>query len=642
MLKYPIFLIKPTYKTISFTFASMCGITGYITNQKLPLDEMLFSLKHRGPDAQGKYETNFNNKYIGLGHTRLSILDLSEKGNQPFVSADQKIHLVFNGEIYNYLELKEQYLKAETFISNTDTEVILKLYQQKGISFINLLNGDFAIAILDENQNKLFLIRDRAGVKPLYFSYQNEALIFGSEIKSILKAGVKAELATENLQKYFVFKYSPANETLFKNINRLQPAHFAEYDLNKATFQIKKYWQSNQQEKYKGISYQDAQIEVKHLLHDASEKRLIADVPVGTFLSGGLDSSIIASFLKNKPDITHYCASKDAKDLIKEGTTSDFRYAQQLANEWKLNMIEIPIGSDNTTLEQIRNTIKFGDDLIADGSQIPSFLITQQAAKHSKVILSGMGADELFLGYAGHQMTLIDSWLSNMPFSKSIAKSFYSLDQGNGKFKAFRRYLHKLGKYYNYPNYKYGIYTIVGDFENSLSVFKGDTANTIQFLSTYFPEGTDPFDCFKTFEYDNFLQKNVSYLDRMTMANSVEGRVPFLDYRIIELAFSIPRNYKLSNTGKTKAVLTDAFKNDLPDYVTNRRKAGFGMPLRSIFSSEQKINELLDRELLNSIDGFAMTAIEKNIQNHLSGREDNSALIYALISFQEWYKMYIV
>lgn len=620
----------------------MCGITGYVANEKLPLDEMMFSLKHRGPDAQGKYETTLGNKYISLGHTRLSILDLSDKGNQPFVSANAKIHIVFNGEIYNYLELKENYLKTEEFRSNTDTEVILKLYQQKGISFIDLLNGDFSIAILDENEQKFYLIRDRAGVKPLYFSYQNEALVFGSEIKSILKSGIKAELEMENLQKYFVFKYSPANETLFKNIKRLQPAHFAEYDLNNHSFQIKRYWEPSQQDKYKGISYQDAQTEIKSLLQDATQKRLIADVPVGTFLSGGLDSSIIASFLKNNKNIMHYCASKEVKDLVKEGTTSDFKYAQQLANDWYLNMTEIPIGSDNINLDQIRNTIKFGDDLIADGSQIPSFLITQQAAKQSKVILSGMGADELFLGYAGHQMTLLDSRLGKMPMSKSIAKMCYSLDQGNGKFKAFRRYLHKLGKYYNYPNYKYGLYTIVGDFENSLSVFKGDKENTTQFLTNYFPEGANPYDCFKTFEYDNFLQKNVSYLDRMTMANGVEGRVPFLDHRIIEFAHSIPRKYKLSNSVKTKVVLKDAFKNELPNYVTNRRKAGFGMPLRSIFSEEQKINELLDKELLNSIDGFSMTDIDKNIQAHLSGREDNSALIYALISFQEWYKMYIL
>ena len=620
----------------------MCGITGYIANEKLPLAQMMLAVQHRGPDAQGKYETTLHQKQVGLGHTRLSILDLSENGHQPFVADDQKAQMVYNGEIYNYQELKEEHLKHETFHSNTDTEVVLKLYQQKGIEFIDLLNGDFSIAILDQHQNKLYLVRDRAGVKPLYFYHQSDKLVFGSEIKSILKSGIKAELEMENLQKYFVFKYSPASETLFKNIQRLPPAHFAEYDLHHHTFQIKRYWQPEQKAKYEGITYPEAQVEIKSLLQDATEKRLIADVPVGTFLSGGLDSSIIASFLKGNDQIMHYCASKEAKDLIKEGTTSDFKYAQQLANDWKLNMTEIPIGSDHTNLEQIRNTIKFGDDLIADGSQIPSFLITQQAAKQSKVIVSGMGADELFLGYAGHQMTLLDNWLTKMPLSNSVAKMFYSLDQGNGKFKAFRRYLHKLGKYYAYPHYKYGMYTIIGDYENSLSVFKGDQEKTTQFLNHYFPEGADPYDCFKTFEYDNFLQKNVSYLDRMTMANSVEGRVPFLDHRVIEFANSIPRKYKLSNTGKTKAVLKDAFQRELPNYVTNRRKAGFGMPLRSIFSSEQKINELLDRDLLNSIDGISMPDIEKHIQSHLSGREDNSALIYALISFQEWYKMYIL
>ena len=603
---------------------------------------MVNSLEHRGPDAFGEYETVINNQHIGLGHTRLSILDLSEKGNQPFVSDDATIHLVYNGEIYNFPELKKEHLQNEIFKSDTDTEVIMKLYQQKGLACLELLNGDFSIAILDENKNKLFLIRDRSGVKPLYYSYKNEELVFGSEIKAILKGGIKAELASENLQNYFVFKYSPGNETLFKGINRLQPAHYLSYNLCDSSIEIKRYWDPNKSTKYANLSFGEAQKEIKSLLKDATEKRLLADVPVGTFLSGGLDSSIIASFLKDKPEIQHFCASKEAKDLKKEGTTSDYQYAQQLAKDWKINMTEISIGSDNTNLEQIRNTIKYGDDLIADGSQIPSFLITKEAAKKSKVVLSGMGADELFLGYAGHQMTLLDSRLSKIPFSKLIAKQLFAIDQGNGKFKAFRRYLHKLGKYYSYPHFKYGLYTIVGDYENSLSVFNQKKNSSKEILEGYFPEGKKPYDCFKTFEYENFLHKNLSYLDRMTMANGVEGRVPFLDHRIIEFAHAIPRKYKLSNTGVTKTVLKEAFKNDLPDYVTKRRKAGFGMPLRSIFSSKEKINELLDRKLLSSIDGFSMDNIERIIRNHLSGREDNSALIYALISFQEWYKMYIL
>lgn len=252
-----------------------------------------------------------------------------------------------------------------------------------------------------------------------------------------------------------------------------------------------------------------------------------------------------------------------------------------------------------------------------------------------------MGADEVFMGYAGHQLTLLDGWLDKMPLTKVTAKFFHSLNQGKGSFKAFKRYLHKLGKYHDYPNYKFGIYTIVGDFENSMNVFKGNRENTIGLLKEYFPEDKKGFDCLAQFEYENFLQKNLSYLDRMTMANSVEGRVPFLDYRIMELGYAIPRNYKLSNKGTTKKIIKDAYKNVLPDYITKRRKAGFGMPLRSIFSDENRVNQLLNWELLNTIKGFDTDFIKQIIQNHVQGKEDNSALIYALISFQEWHKMYI-
>ena len=619
----------------------MCGISGYISNKKLPLSAMTNALHHRGVDATGSIEKEINNRYVGLGHNRLSIIDLSENGNQPFSSPDGKVHLIYNGETYNFQELKATYLANEKFSSSSDTEVLLKLYLLKGIDFVYLLNGDFAFAILDENSNKLHLVRDRAGVKPLYFHKNESSLVFGSEIKAIIKAGVQPQLDSENLMNYFVFKYSPKSETLFKNIFKLPPAHIGTFDFNSGTFETTAYWQPKKQPNYNNISYPEAQEELRNLMQDAVEKRLIADVPIGTFLSGGIDSSIIASYLKNNTNIKHYCAGKAAEDLKKEGTTSDYYYAEKLANEWNLSLSKIAIGSDNTTLENIKTTIQYSDDLIADGSQIPSYLIAQQAAKHSKVILSGMGADELFLGYAGHQLALIDGWLHKMPLSVKISHVLANLDQGKGKFKAFRRYLHKLGKYHNYPNYRFGIYTIVGDFENAACVFGNNKEKTIDLLASYFPEEQNPFDAFTDFEHENFLQKNVAYFDRMTMANSIEARVPFLDYRIIELAYALPRKYKLNKFGKTKAVLKDAYKTALPNYITNRRKAGFGMPLRSIFSSEEKINELLDKDFFYQLDGFSMVHIERIVQAHLRGEEDNSALIYALISFQEWYKMYI-
>jgi asparagine synthetase B (glutamine-hydrolysing) len=213
------------------------------------------------------------------------------------------------------------------------------------------------------------------------------------------------------------------------------------------------------------------------------------------------------------------------------------------------------------------------------------------------------------------------------------------VNQGKGRFLAFRRYIHKIGKYGNYPNYKFAILNLVGDFENSCSVYSGDKESLIHTLSDYFPKDEDTFDALFRFELENVLVKNLSYTDRTSMANSVECRVPFLDHRLIEFAYSIKRSYKLSNTGKSKRILKDTFKSQLPSYIVNRRKAGFGMPLRSIFSSESKVNHLLDISFFSNFNHFSIDNIDKIIKNHISGKEDNSSIIYALISFQEWYKL---
>ncbi len=620
----------------------MCGITGYISSEKLNDQQMLSCLTHRGPDYEGGFTDAANNKHIFLGHTRLSILDLSENGNQPMFSDDKQIIIVFNGEVYNFEELRNKYFSGTTFHSRTDTEVVLRLYEKLGIKFISELNGDFAISIYDKRQSKLFLIRDRVGVKPLYYYSSENKFIFGSEIKSIIAAGVKAELAEDQVLNYFVFKYVPKNKTLHKNIFRVPPASYLEYDLSKSTFTINKYWKLKKNPEYQNLSYKEAQQKLYELISDSTKIRLIADVPIGNFLSGGLDSSIITHFLKERKDISHYCARKSEKDLKKEGTSSDFYYAEKLASDWNLKLLEAHIGSNEANIEMIRKTLFFSDDLIADGSQIPSYLITKDAAKTSKVILSGMGADELFLGYAGQALTMLSTqWLDKLPgfISKPLGSFAASVDQGKGKFLAYRRYIHKIGKYQDYPNYKYAFWNIVGDFENSCSVYSGNKEEVISMFSDYFPEGENVFDSLMHFEMENFLVKNLHYTDRMAMANSVECRVPFLDHRIIELAYSIPRKYKLTNFGKSKRIMKDAFSKQLPDYILNRRKAGFGMPLRSIFSSTKNIEALLDKAFFSNFNNFSVPDIERIIQNHVSGKEDNSSIIYALISFQEWYKM---
>jgi asparagine synthase (glutamine-hydrolysing) len=621
----------------------MCGISGYVSPNALEGEKMIAALQHRGPDHSGQYQDVIQGKNVFLGHNRLSIIDLSPAGYQPMFTPGKSRIIIYNGEIYNFIDLKNKYLGQYSFHSKTDTEVLLYLYEKLGIDCLKELNGDFAFSILDKQEKKLYLARDRLGVKPLYYYYEEKTrtLVFASEIKALLTAGIKPELAEEHLQLYFVFKYVPGSGTLYKNIRRLPPGGYLVYDLVTGNIEIKRYWSLGKNDRYRGLSYPEARRCLFDLLKNAVETRLMADVPVGTFLSGGIDSSIIAYFLRDHPEITHYCARKSRDDLKKEGTTSDYYYASRLANQWNLPLSGIDIGSAELTPVMIKKILFYSDDLIADGSQVPSYLITAEAGKSSKVILSGMGADELFLGYAGHLLTLMSLRFDRLPrfIAQNTAKGFKRLSQGRGHFLAYRRYLHRFGKYYSYPSYKYGFYDIVGDFENSCSVYKGNKQDVIQFFKDYFPGHGDIFDLIFQYELDNFLVKNLHYVDRMSMANSVENRVPFLDHRLVEFAYSIKRNYKLSSLRKAKRILKDTFRSKLPPYILKRRKAGFGMPLRSIFAVKENIDRLLHKDFFTNFYGFSPEDIDRIINNHLSGKEDNSAIIYALISFQEWYKM---
>lgn len=618
----------------------MCGIVGYSAKKNVDDTKLINSLNHRGPDSHGLIHYDFSDSKVVLGHTRLSILDLSEKGNQPMTDLSGLITLVFNGEIYNFQELKKEFLGDYTFISETDTEVILQLYIKFGITFIEKLNGDFAFSILDKRTNKIYLVRDRVGVKPLYYSFFNGDFIFASEIKSLFEFGIPREIDRTEIQNFLIFKYSPQESTLIKEVKRLKPGTFLEFDIDKKTHFIKTFWKLKKNPIYEKLTYSEAKKEFARLIEDAVKIRLIADVPIGSFLSGGIDSSIIAYYLKNHPEIKHYCAVKEQKDILKEGTTSDGFYAEKLAKEWNLNLQKIAISSKETNEELIQKTLFYSDDLIADGSQIPSFLICKEASKSSKVILSGMGADELFLGYAGHQLSLIASYLDKFPsgLKKPLLRKMSKINQGKGKFLAYRRYLHKFGKYASFGKLKFAYLNIVGDFQNAAEVYEGGNDKTTPILNSYFLNDNDTFDAIFKFEYENFLQKNLHYLDRMSMANSIESRVPFLDHRLIELAYSLPRSYKLSRFGKTKVMLKDVFASKLPAYIIKRRKAGFGMPLRSIFSTKEEIDKLLDIDFFINFGGFSIENIETTCNNHISGKEDNSALIYALISFQIWCK----
>lgn len=621
----------------------MCGIAGYFSAKALDGPAMVRSLQHRGPNDNGEFEQNYQGRKLFLGHTRLSILDLSERGHQPMTDSSGRYTVVYNGEIYNYRELQKEHLPGFVPRSGTDTEVLLEMWAKFGPDALQYFNGAFAFALLDQEMQKLFLVRDRVGIKPFYFHYKAGELIFGSEIKALFASGLKAELAEDGLQAYFVFKYSPKNSTLFKGIERLAPGHFLTCDLRSGTLEQTEYWAPKKDEQLASLNYADAKEELFSRMKKAVNSRLIADVPISTFLSGGLDSSIIAWHLRDEKHIQHYCAGKSEADLQKEGSTDDLHYAKKLAADWQLNLQEISIGNTELTLEMVRRTVRYSDDLIADASQIPSYLINQEAARESWVVLSGMGADELFLGYAGHMITLLSLHMDKLPapVANMLAGRFAALNPGRGKGKAFKRYLFKLGKYYSRGPERYGMMSIVGDYDRSASIINADDAPIIDSLASYFTKSDDPFDGMKQFELDNFLVKNLHYMDRMSMAHGVESRVPFLDHNMVEFAWSIKREFKLAKVNYSKRILKDTYQQHLPEYILKRRKAGFGMPLRSIFSDAKNIDALLDLELFGDLPKFSEEGIHTARNKHLNGSEDNSALLYALVSFQEWYKEFI-
>ncbi len=616
----------------------MCGIVGYISHgsEMLKIGEAMASIHHRGPDRGDFVDEQHENWRVVLGHRRLSIIDLSEGGSQPMTIGH--VTMVFNGEVYNFQELREKHFGNETFHSSSDTEVVLRLYLKLGVDFVHELNGDFAIAILDRQRDELLLVRDRLGIKPLYVYSHDEDLAFGSEIKVFREGGIDLKLDKTAISPYLVFKYTPGNATMFRDVERLEPGSIMCVDLHSKKITRQKFWDIREKrEVFKG-SYNDAKTQLRELMERAVRRRLIADVPIANYLSGGLDSTIIASYLRGQDNV-HYCAVKSEKDLKAEGTSSDGRYAMMLAEEWGLNLEEIPIGLDELNESQIESAVYSCDDLIADGSIIPAMLIAQKAGQDHRVVLSGMGADELFFGYNGHYLLRLTQMAGRVPaLKKALTPVLQKVDAGKGPFKAYRRYLQKWGNNLGKP-FEAGRYSVVGDVDSALRIHQNQ-GEAFDVYRRYFDRDGDLFDHVFEFELENFLVKNLHYLDRSSMAYGLESRVPFLDHEVVEFAAGLPSEYKLDWKMKSKRILKDAYADVVPDYVTKRRKAGFGMPLRSLLSNQTVIDKLLPLDFLSGFEGFDMDEVKQIIASHQSGKQDQSALIYALISFRFWHQKF--
>lgn len=610
----------------------MCGIAGVlnpnIEDKEGVIGAMVKAIVHRGPDDDGF----FVDKNVGLGMRRLSIIDLST-GRQPITSADDKILIFFNGEIYNYKELRADLeKKGYRFKTTTDTEVILHMFEEYGEKMLTALRGMFTFCIYDAVSKKAFIARDFFGIKPLYYLMQDEKIVaFSSEIKSLLLyPGFKSEVNDTAVYNYLSFQYNPLVETFWRNIYKLPPAHFLTVDTETGEAEIKKYW-ALEFHQNNNLNEKETAKNIFETVEDSVAHHMIADVPVGAFLSGGVDSSIITTLMQKIRGDKKIKTFTVGFDTLTEATE-----AKETSDFLGTDHTEIRVTADEY-FSALPKAVYHFDEPVADPSAIGLYFVAQEAKKHVKVVLSGEGSDELFGGYNIYLEPFARRNLAWVPQSLiNIVVSVF--DRLNLRFwgtNYLRRLNSKLQDWY------------IGN----ASIFKKDEIDALwnggeeKLLSlrplyknvSGFSESTQmQYIDIHTWLVGDILAK----ADKMTMAHSLELRVPFLDTEVARLATALPDKFKWRN-GVTKYLLREAFKSIVPETTRNRKKLGFPTPVRDWFTADREdvYETILENEYIKN--HMNTSVIEKLINDHISKKEDNSRKIYLLLMFALWYNSYI-
>jgi asparagine synthase (glutamine-hydrolysing) len=625
----------------------MCGICGiYNIGRKGSIDDavlydMMMSLHHRGPDSHNMSLKN----NIGFGHTRLSIIDLST-GSQPIANEDGSIMLILNGEIYNYKELRESLIKrGHRFKSDSDTEVIVHAYETYGIQCIEHFVGMFAFALWDTNKKSLFLVRDRLGKKPLYYLEFNGVFYFSSEIKAFLKIpDYKCSLNFNTLEQYSIFSYCVAPNTILKNIYKLRPGFYLERTEN--TIKETCYWHCTYNAMGQ-MSYDAAKHKVRDQLTQAVQSRMISDVPLGAFLSGGIDSSIIVAIMSQ-------LSSTPIKTFsigFNEERYSELSFARCVAKAFKTEHYEKIVTPD--IHEILDHYIWSLDQPFADSSSIAMYYLAKMARQHITVALSGDGGDETFAGYPRYKGILFYSFLKQHKQFRKIVHSLLKIGSlyknRNSDSKSF---LIKINKFYLTL---LSDQSLIDEYNNWFSHFKKKELNE---LFVFFPEYDSLesiHDYYKSstllLETDKVIYTDInSYLpddllfkaDSMSMAHSLEVRSPFLDHRFFDYSLSLPLNFKLSFFN-SKKILKDAFAHTLPRAIVNRRKMGFGVPVSQWIRNEllPLVSSIFDSSEFKDRGIYNHTYAEKLLREHCQGYVDNGYKIWNIFIFELWCQKFL-
>lgn len=623
----------------------MCGIAGFIGKGSLNnLESMRAAIEHRGPDDKGIYYKDG----VGLAHARLSILDVSQRGKQPMWNGDKTIAIVFNGEIYNFRELRKNLSlrNSRPFKTGTDTEVIIGLYEEYSEECFEKLNGMFAIVLYDFRLNKLLLARDRFGKKPLYWGIFDGTLIFGSELKALLKhPSLKREINLESLNKYLAYEYVPTPNSIFKNVYKLEPASYVSFcggEIKKKTF-----W--NTTFNLKNISLAEGLKTLDHELEKSVKRRLISDVPLGVFLSGGLDSSVVA-----------YYAQKNSKDKIKtfsigfeEKSYDESNYAKQVSDFLGTDHHSKILSAQNL-LEIIPNIGEVIDEPFADASIIPTLFLSKFAKEYVSVALGGDGSDELFAGYPTFQAEKLATLYSRIPsfIRNNVIGEIVSYLPVNYLYLSFRFKAKKFISGFDVDK-KYRHQKWLGSFTKTdrEKLFKKETwdelkkVNEYEEIDNYLEEMAGAswqnkliYLYLRTYLMDEVLVK----VDRASMFYALEVRAPFLDFILVDFVNSLPYKYK-NRRFTTKYILKKLMEGKLPKNIIYRTKKGFGIPLAGWLKNELKdfCNEILNEKTIKEGNLFNFEYIRTLKEEHFSGKEDNAKLLWTLLVFQLWYKRWM-
>jgi asparagine synthase (glutamine-hydrolysing) len=629
----------------------MCGVTGFIDYKKKSslaiLKKQCDTLYHRGPDGEGQQLFQLATAFVGLGHRRLSIIDLSAGGKQPMQF--QHLYITFNGEIYNYQEIKDELVvKGHTFLSHSDTEMILHAFAEWGIDCIQKFIGMFAFVILDVQKQELYCVRDRAGVKPFFYYWLDGIFLFGSELKALLAhPAFKKEINLDAVAAFMQYGYVPTPHCIWQNAHKLKPGHYLYFKIRTSTFNIKKYWDvydAYNKPKLK-IDFQEAKQETERILKSACDYRMVADVPVGVFLSGGYDSSCVTALLQ-----------KDRTEKIKTFTIgvgdkslNEAPFAKKIAEHLGTEHTEYYC-TEKDALELIPDLPFYYDEPFGDYSAIPTTLVSKMARKEVTVALSADAGDEVFAGYNRYDYPSQLGWIEKIP------KSIRHLLSNGMRLIPLHNFV-SLSKIHPLFSFRYQKFQLLLGNSSTQNLMKNMTTQffdadlqkllktTLDPINTYFDDklnansgdslasmmATD----YQTYLLDDILQK----VDRATMTVSLEGREPFLDHRIIDWAAQLPTNHKY-NKGNKKYIVKEIVYQYIPKSIMERPKMGFAVPMITWLRNELKdyLEIYLNEAKIVQQAIFVPSEVSQIKKRFLHGQDEFGLKIWYLLMFQMWYE----